>query len=111
MKDLVAYRTAFTNPIEWKAAKELLKRGYKKTDHVRHFFWEWMAISPKKINQPQQQFICMKKYFDSTVKMTWCRRCGGTGEGPDSSTSEYTPICDSCHGSGEKPVKSKSNTP
>lgn len=41
-------REAFTNPIEWRAAKELLRRGsYVIEDRVRHFNWEWLAISEK----------------------------------------------------------------
>jgi len=43
-KPLLATRKAFTNPIEWRAAMELLKRGYSIKDRQRHIFWEWVAI-------------------------------------------------------------------
>ena len=34
-----------TNPIEWRAAQELIRRGlWKVVDSKKHWFWEWKAI-------------------------------------------------------------------
>jgi len=47
MNKLIAVRWAFTNPIEWRAANELVRRGkYKRLLNVRHFLWEFIVIVP-----------------------------------------------------------------
>jgi len=44
-RPLIATRRFFTNPPEWQAAMELLKRGYKVQDRKRYFLWEWIALN------------------------------------------------------------------
>lgn len=47
--DLLVIRYMFTNPIEWRAAKEGLRRGlWEIHDRVRHWTWEWMALNEVK---------------------------------------------------------------
>lgn len=44
-KPIIATRSAFTNPLPWRCAMELLRRGhYRIQDRVRHLTWEWIAI-------------------------------------------------------------------
>lgn len=42
---LFACRWAFTYPFAWRAANELIRRGYYVKDRKRHFLWEWVAIT------------------------------------------------------------------
>lgn len=46
---MIVVRRAFTNPIEWRAANELIRRGsFFVRNRSRGIFWEWMEIAPKK---------------------------------------------------------------
>lgn len=46
-ESLIAVRKSFTNPLVWRAAKELIRRGYKIQDRKRHWNWEWISIEDK----------------------------------------------------------------
>ena len=54
-KPLIAVRWAFTNPIAWRGAMELVRWGYKISDRKRHWFWEWIAILPYQNNKGRER--------------------------------------------------------
>jgi len=65
MNEEIIVRRAFTNPIAWRAGKELVRRGsYEVVCRERHWTWEWIALRPVKSTESLEKLIDMVEDID-----------------------------------------------